>query len=205
MLAALRGGRGEAEIARYAGARYLDDEIRRVLARKAGEQAEARAIAEGLLAGMTPPPAAGPGPVVLPPFPAPAEGNAAALAAQEAASAEHMRDALRRVELRVLHHEAVEEAARTARERFAAGLGKSVEEMTKAERRRAAKPVREAVEAAEAAFLARHGIGELPARQARLFAGSVGSGRTRGVLRALARMRRGNVLVFAPTVDMLAT
>jgi hypothetical protein len=56
-----------------------------------------------------------------------------------------MRDALRRVELRVLHREAVEEAARTARERFAAGLGRTAAELTKAERRRAAKPVREAV------------------------------------------------------------
>jgi hypothetical protein len=47
-----------------------------------------------------------------------------------------MRDALRRIELRVTHHEAVEEASRTAWERVAAGLGKDVAELTKAERRR---------------------------------------------------------------------
>src|SRR4051812_42808178 len=92
-------------------------------------------------------------------------------------------------------------AAKLESERFAAGLGKHVKKLTKAERRRVAPRVLEAMQAAARDFLAQQGLDRLPARRRVMSTGGQGTGKTRAVIAALASAKRCSVAVFVPTLE----
>ena len=132
----------------------------------------------------------------LEPFPPAEADGAATMAAQEQAIRGAVEAELSRIAFRV----AMSAAAKLERERFADGLGKRAKELTKAERRRVAPRVLEAMQAAARDFLEQQGLDRLPARTRVMFTGGQGTGKTRTVIAAVAPAKRCSVAVFVPTL-----
>jgi hypothetical protein len=169
ILAAPPGHRSQSEIERYASARYLDDEVRRVLARKRAEQQLQ----------------------TLPDFGASRPDRDPALAEMHAEIATEIAAAGERIALRRELARRQEEARAAAAAPF--GDPKELDE-GRLRKRKAA--MAKASRKAKREYLAELGLERMPPRAAILHTGSQGSGKSRAAAKALAGLKGGNVLVL---------
>jgi hypothetical protein len=184
--------RGPGEVAGYG----LEGLIRWHLAR--APRPETVAVGEAPAANIAADAAEPAGPEVLPDFgPVRSDRDAALAELREeiagAVAGAAERIALRR-ELRLRRGEAADAAARDLLR------GRSPEDLDEAETRRLRSVKAAAGRRAREEFLAEKGLEAVPGREAVLFTGGQGTGKTLALARALARLPGGNVTVLVPTL-----
>ena len=141
-----------------------------------------------------------PEPEALPDFGPVHPDRDAALEELHAGIAGSIESASKRIKLRRELRKRRQAARDEAQAAFLRTVCKEPEALEEDEKRRLRNAKARASRAAKVAFLEEHGLEAMPKRQAILFTGGQGTGKTRAVAQALARLKSGNITVLVPTL-----